>query len=76
MLKVCGRLKGLISRENLIFPQSRKSAKVRARPYFLDAYRPCSVKAIILTSFFNFPSRKAIILMPRRNIISTYRRHA
>jgi hypothetical protein len=69
---MCGRLKGLIPYKNLIFPQSREFAKVRAQSYFLNAYRPCFAKAIILAFFFNFPSRKAVFLMPRRNIISTY----
>jgi hypothetical protein len=70
------RLRVLISRKDLIFPHSRKSAKIRAQFYSLNAHRPCSIKAITLASFPNFPSRKAVILMPRRNITSTYRRHA
>ena len=76
VLKVCGRLRMLISRKSLILPQSRESAEVRAQSYFSDAYRPCFARAIILAFSFNFPSRKAVVLMPRRNIISTYRRHA
>jgi hypothetical protein len=66
----------LISRENLILSQSHESAKIRAQPYFLSAYRPCFAKIIILTLPPNFPSRKVIILMLRRNITNTYRRYA
>jgi hypothetical protein len=66
----------LISRENLILPQLREFAKIQAQSYFLGAYRPCSAKAITLAPSLNFPSRKAVILMPRRNITSIYRRHA
>jgi hypothetical protein len=65
----------LIPRENLILPQSRESIKIRAQSYSLGAYRPCSARAIILALPPNFPSRKAVVLMPRRNITSTYRRH-
>jgi hypothetical protein len=46
MLKVCGRLKGLILYRGLILPQSRESAKVQAQPYSSGAHRPCSAKAI------------------------------
>ena len=48
MLKVCGRLKGLIPRECLILPQSRESAEVRAQPYSSGAHRPCSARAITI----------------------------
>jgi hypothetical protein len=48
MLKICGRLKGLIPYRSLIFPQSRESAKVRAQPYSSGAHRPCSARAITL----------------------------
>jgi hypothetical protein len=75
MLKVYGRLKKLISRGSLILPQLRESAKIQAQSYFLGAYRPYSARVIILAFFSNFPSRKAVVLMSRRNIISTYRRH-
>jgi hypothetical protein len=43
---VCGRLKGLILDKNLIFPQSRESAEVRAWSYSSSAYRPYSARAI------------------------------
>jgi hypothetical protein len=76
MLKMCGRLKGLIFYKDLIFPQSRKSAEIRAQFYFSSVYRPCFTKTIILALPPNFPFRKAVFLMPRRNITSTYRRHA
>jgi hypothetical protein len=36
----------LISRKDLILPQSRESAEVRAQPYSSGAHRPCSAKAI------------------------------
>jgi hypothetical protein len=65
----------LISRENLILSQLYEFAKIRAQPYFLSAYRPCFTKIIILILLLNFPSRKVIILMLRRNIINTYRRY-
>jgi hypothetical protein len=64
----------LIPRKSLILPQSRESAKVRARLYFLNAYRPCSAKAITLALLPNFPSRKTEFLMPR-NITNSQRRH-
>jgi hypothetical protein len=66
----------LIPRGGLILPQSRESAEVRAQPYSSGAHRPCSAKAITLAPPPNFPSRKAVILMPRRSTTSTYRRHA
>jgi hypothetical protein len=75
MFKVCGRPKGLIPCKDLILPQSREFAKIQAQSYFSGAYRPCSVKAIIPAFLFNFSSRKAVILISRRNTISTYRRH-
>jgi hypothetical protein len=46
VLKICGRLKGLILYRSLILPQSRESAKVRAQSYSSGAHRPCSAKAI------------------------------
>jgi hypothetical protein len=46
MLKICGRLKGLIPCGGLILSQSRKSAEIRAQPYSSGAHRPCSAKAI------------------------------
>jgi hypothetical protein len=66
----------LISRKNLILPQLRKSAEVRAQFYSSDVYRPYFIKIIILASLPNFPSRKVVVLMSRRNITSTYRRYA
>jgi hypothetical protein len=51
MLKVCGRLKGLIPYKGLIFPQSRESAEVRAQSYSSGAYRPCFATAITLRYF-------------------------
>jgi hypothetical protein len=75
MLKVCGRFKGLIFYKGLIFPQSRKFIKIRAQSYFSGVYRSCSVKIIILTFSPNFPSRKVIFLIFRRNTTNTYRRH-
>jgi hypothetical protein len=52
VLKVCGRLKGLIPCKGLILPQSRESAEVRAQSYSSDAHRPCSAKAITAVSGF------------------------
>jgi hypothetical protein len=75
MFKICGRLKGLILYKNLIFPQLRESAKIRAQSYFSGVYRLYFARAIILAFFPNFPSRKAVVLMPQRNTTSTYRRH-
>jgi hypothetical protein len=48
VLKVCGRLKVLIPRGDLILPQSRESAEVRAQPYSSGAHRPCSARAITI----------------------------
>jgi hypothetical protein len=76
VFKVCERLKKLIFCKDLILPQLRESAKIRAQSYFLGAYRPCFIIVIILAFLPNFPSRKADFLKSRHNIISTYRRHA
>jgi hypothetical protein len=62
--------------ESLILSQLRKFAEIRAQSYSLNVYRPCSARIIILTPFSKFPFRKAVFLIFRRNITSTYRRHA
>jgi hypothetical protein len=69
----CGRPKGLIFFWRLILPRSREFAEVRAPPYFLNTYRPCSARAITLVPFPNFLSRKAAFLISRS--ISSFQRY-